>query len=614
VGIPPTNGRPSGGYPAGEPQPRAVPYSSIVELLGEGLVAFDRDGAVLSCNRAARRILGSTEQLPSFCGGACDPPLLLPDGSFMGPAAAPAAVALRTGTAVVDQVVGATRPSGRVRWLSVNAVPVPVGAEAGDLGAVVSFRDITDRKRADAAHEERAIYDALTGLPNQGLLKERVDQAMNRALAGASSVAVVLIGIDRFRVVNDSLGHSAGDALLTRFADRLRVAAAEQTVGRVGGDIFAVVVEDVVAPADAVGWAQRHLRVDGNHRFEVGAFELYVAFSAGIAFSGPGMTAEDLLRNADLAMSRAKQAGGDQVAAFEERDLEAVRERLALETELRHAIATDQIRVFYQPVVRTDDNRVIGAEALARWYHPRRGPVPPDVFLPVLTGLGLSGDLTSYVLRTACAQVAAWKSQGKVPDDFRVSVNLAADDLVNPALADEIRQVLETTGLEPRFLALEVTETGLIRDTEVALECLGAIHRLGVNLALDDFGTGYSSLSYLNIFPVDVVKIDKSFVPGLGADANATALVRGILSLTRALGLAAVAEGIENLTQLEALRQLGCKFAQGFFWSPAVPPEEFPSTFEMPVAPDYEVACPVEHMEGGWTPAGSRPSGSLEWR
>jgi diguanylate cyclase (GGDEF)-like protein len=436
---------------------------------------------------------------------------------------------------------------------------------------------------------------------------------MNRALADASSVAIVLIGIDRFRVVNDSLGHSAGDVLLTRFADRLRVAAANRTVARVGGDVFAVVIEDVVAPAEAVGWAQRHLRVDGNHRFEVNAFELYVAFSAGVAFSGPGMTAEDLLRNADLAMSRAKQAGGDQVATFEERDLEAVRERLALETELRHAIATDQIRVFYQPVVRTDDHRVIGAEALARWYHPLRGEVRPDVFLPVLTGLGLTGELTSYVLRTACAQVAEWKNQGKVGRDFRVSVNLAADDLVNPGLADEIRQVLENTGLEPRFLALEVTETGLVRDTEVALGCLGAIHRLGVNLALDDFGTGYSSLSYLNIFPVDVVKIDKSFVSGLGADANATALVRGVLSLTRALGLAAVAEGIENYTQLEALRQLGCKFAQGFLWSPAVPPEEFPSAFDMALAPDYEVACRLGYMEGVWTPVDSRAS-SLQGR
>ena len=242
----------------------------------------------------------------------------------------------------------------------------------------------------------------------------------------------------------------------------------------------------------------------------------------------------------------------------------------------------------YQPVVRTDDHRVIGAEALARRCHPRRGEVAPTVFIPVVEELGLTSELTSQVLRTACAQVVRWKAQGKVADDFRVSVNLGADDLVNPKLVEEVGEVLETSGLAPGSLALEVTETGLVRDPEAALECLRAIRRLGVHLAVDDFGTGYSSLSYLNMFPVDVVKIDKSFVFGLGADANATALVRGILSLTRALGLTAVAEGIENEIQLEALRQLGCRLAQGFFWSRAVPPEEFPSAFDMPPAPDAQ--------------------------
>jgi EAL domain-containing protein (putative c-di-GMP-specific phosphodiesterase class I) len=285
-------------------------------------------------------------------------------------------------------------------------------------------------------------------------------------------------------------------------------------------------------------------------------------------------------------MSRAKETCGAKVVAFEERDLETVRERLALETDLRQALGERQIRVAYQPVVRTDDHRVIGAEALARWFHPRHGEVPPGVFVPVVQALGLSSELTSLVLRTACAQVVRWKAEGKVAGDFRVAVNLCADDLVNPKLVEEVGEVLRTSGLEPGFLALEVTETGLVRDPEAALECLRAIRRLGVHLAVDDFGTGYSSLSYLNMFPVDVVKIDKSFVCGLGADANAATLVRGILSLTSALGLTAVAEGIENDIQLEALRQLGCKFAQGFFWSRAVPPEEFPSAFDMPPAPD----------------------------
>jgi diguanylate cyclase (GGDEF)-like protein len=425
-----------------------------------------------------------------------------------------------------------------------------------------------------------SICDPLTGLLNLGWFRQQVDQALDRS-GECPRVAVVLIGIDRFRVVNDSLGHSAGDALLVAFADRLQIDTPNGTVGRVGGDVFAVVIDGVGSVAEAVDWARRRMHEPGNHRFVVKSAELYVAYSAGVAFSGQGDTAEDLVRNADLAMSRAKQAGGGQVVAFEERDLAAVRERLALECDLRQALAEDQIYVAYQPVVRTDDYRVIGAEALARWDHPVRGQVAPDVFLPVLAGLGLASELTSLILRRACTQAVRWRNEGKVGDDFQLSVNLFAEDLVNPGLVEDVRQALEISGLEPGLLALEVTETGLIRDTETALECLKAIRRLGPRMAVDDFGTGYSSLSYLNMFPVDIVKIDKSFVLRLGRDADATALVRGILSLTRALGLTAVAEGIENHTQLETLRQLGCTLAQGYFWCPPVPPEDFPSTLSM---------------------------------
>jgi diguanylate cyclase (GGDEF)-like protein len=422
-------------------------------------------------------------------------------------------------------------------------------------------------------------------LPDQDPLNDRVARALDRADRDGSRVAVVLIGVDRFPVVTDSLGHSAGEALLAQFAGLLQEAVPGRTVTRVGGDVFSIVVEEAGTVAGTVEWAQRQFRSTSRHRFEVDGSELYLSFSTGIAFSGPGATAEVLVRNAEVAMNRAKQTCGAKVVAFEQGDLEAVRERLALETDLRQALVESRIRVAYQPVVRTDDHRVIGAEALARWRHPRHGEVPPTVFIPVVEALGLSSELTSLVLRTACAQVVSWKAEGKVGEDFRVSVNLCADDLANPKLAEEVGEVLRTTGLEAGFLALEVTETGLIRDPEAALECLRAIRRLGVHLAVDDFGTGYSSLSYLNMFPVDVVKIDKSFVCGLGADANATALVRGILSLTSALGLTAVAEGIETDVQLKVLRQLGCKFAQGFLWSRAVPPEEFPSDFDMAPAP-----------------------------
>jgi diguanylate cyclase (GGDEF)-like protein/PAS domain S-box-containing protein len=478
------------------------------------------------------------------------------------------------------------RPDGNEVWLSL--VTTLVREIGGESYWFEQLRDVSDRKDAELALEQLALYDTLTGLPNHSLLKDRVNLALNRAEQNSARVAVVLMGIDRFSVVTDSLGHSAADAVLAQFGANLQTAVPDLTVARVGGDVFAAVVEGAGAVASTVEWAQRQFSAPGLHRFEVDGSELYITFSTGIALSGPGANAEDLLRNADVAMSRAKEAGGAKVVAFEERDLEAVRDRLALETDLRHAIAEGQIQVVYQPVVRTDNHRIIGAEALARWHRPGHGEVSPEAFVPVLAALGLAGELTSHVLRTACDQLARWKNYGKVADDFRVSVNLCAEDLTNPGLAEEVGHVLATSGLEPGLLALEVTETGLVSDTEAALKCLRDIRRLGVHLAVDDFGTGYSSLSYLNMFPVEVVKIDKSFVSGLGRDADATTLVRGVLSLTRALGLTAVAEGIEDEIQLDALRRLGCSLGQGYLWSRPVPPEEFPGGFNMPPAPDPE--------------------------
>ena len=685
---------------------QAAQYRLTVESLGEGLVVFGRDGTVLSYNNAAERIVGSADRLSCLAGDTEGGLLLLPDGSTIEPGGTPVRFALETGCPVVDLTVGATRPSGEVRWLSVNCVPVPERDQAGDVGVVVSFqdvtisrqaerrvhlgfeqaatglalaggdgrftevnpalcsilgrsrddllgsvltdyavagpsqahysselispaedqhtaemqflrpdgtvvwlsaittlvrevgaepywfeqvRDISDHKSTEATLEQLAISDPLTNLPNRNLLKDRVERALVRARQAGSRTAVFLVGIDRFKAINDSLGHSAGDALLVAFADLLRLAAPDVTVARFGGDVFAVVIERVVTLDDAVEWSQQHLLAATNGKFEVEGSEVYVTSSTGIALSSSGATADDLIRNADLAMNRAKVAGGGHAVAFEEKDLEALRERLELETDLRTAITQHQISVVYQPVVSTDNHRIIGAEALARWHHPRWGHVPPDTFIVVAERLGLMAGLTSHVLSVACAQLAAWKTEGRVADDFRVAVNLSADDLAGPGLVEVVRQALDSCGLDAGSLTVEVTETGLVRDTGTALAVLQAIRRLGVRIAIDDFGTGYSSLSYLKMFPVDVVKIDKSFVFGLGRDAEATALVRGILSLTRALGLTAVAEGIENDVQLEALRQLGCPLAQGYFFCRPVPADQFPSELSIAPAPDGDV-------------------------
>ncbi len=261
---------------------------------------------------------------------------------------------------------------------------------------------------------------------------------------------------------------------------------------------------------------------------------------------------------------------------------------LELDTDVRAAIEQRRIRIAYQPIVRTDDHRIVAAEALARFRPPHGVDVPPDVFIPVAARLGLMGELTAHVLGTACSQLVAWKKAGRTADDLSISVNLSADDLVGPGLIKSVQYALDSSGLDPRSLVLEVTEVGMVRDTESALACLRAVRRLDVRIAVDDFGTGYSSLSFLKMFPVDVVKIDKSFALGLGRDAGATTLVRGILSLARSLGLTVVAEGVENDVQLEALRQLGCPFAQGYFFCHPVFPEEFPSIVRAAPTPDQD--------------------------
>jgi PAS domain S-box-containing protein len=270
---------------------------------------------------------------------------------------------------------------------------------------------------------------------------------------------------------------------------------------------------------------------------------------------------------------------------------------LELDADIRAAIEQGRIRIAYQPIVRADDHRIVAAEALSRFQHPHRGDVPPDVFLPVAARLGLMGDLTAHVLSTACSQLVAWKKAGQTAADLSMSVNLSADDLVGPRLIRSVCQALDASGLDPRSLVLEVTEIGMVRDTESALACLRAARRLDVRIAVDDFGTGYSSLSLLKMFPVDVVKIDKSLASKLGRDAEATALVRGIVSLARSLGLTVVAEGVENDVQLEALRQLGCPFGQGFFFCRPVGPEEFPRAISAAPAPDQDAMLARARLE-----------------
>lgn len=554
--------------------------------VGAGLALLDEEGRFSDVNPAACSILGRSQAdllgvtLAAFAADEASSSL------------ANQLASLSTNRHSLE--LCALKPDGTEIWLSVTTCLV---TEVGGARYwTMDLKDVSSRKRTEAALEKLALFDSLTGLPNHGLLRDRTARALTRH---PEAVAVAYISVDRLRNVNESLGRDAGDDLLRLVAVRLSALAPGSTVARVSGGTFAVVIEGVNDADRVLGLADTYMQDPANHTYRVASQSLHMEFSTGVALAATGMTADDLLRNAEFAMNRGREAGGNQVLGFHEGDLEAVRRRLRLENDLRHAIASHGIRVVYQPVVTTKHQEIVAAEALARWCHPDQGEISPATFIALASRLGLNFDLTSQVLHSACRQVAEWKKGGLVGRDFFISVNLSAEDVVDPRLVRAVRNALSQSGVEPATLFLEVNETGFVRDTDTALRNLRAVRRLGVRLAVDDFGTGYSSLSYLRMFPVDAVKIDLSFISGLGRDPNATALVRGILSLTGALGLVAVAEGIENDLQLEALHDLGCPLAQGYYWSAPVEGSEFHEVARR-LLPSVEERPAEEGSGRGW--------------
>lgn len=549
-------------------------FGWAVESLREGVVVYDSDGRIAHHNGAARRILGFAPRSVQQLRAAGSSPYVRPDGTPLPLEEHPSRVAFETGRPVVGATVGLRLPDGETRWLLVNAIPAGRHEGLSGIGTVVSFEDVTARQRAVQALENITLRDPLTGLTNRALLLDRLGQSLERAMARGANVAMVLVDVDGFNSLNDGYGFAAGDDLLADLAGRLQRRVPAATVGRLSADTFGVILESAGDPDDVVA-AAHGLREAATGRCTVGEADVYVSCSAGVALGPPGAAAEQLLRNADLALHRAKAAGGGRTVVYEDGDLASARDRLELERDLRLAIARGGLTIEYQPIVRISDHTVVGAEALARWHHPTRGPIAPASFVEMATTLGLVRQLTRQMLEGACHQVAAWRAGGVIGPGFRVAVNLTAADLADPGLPGEVHEILERAGLDAGCLTLEVTETGLVQDTDTALAALYAVRRLGAHVSIDDFGTGYSSLSYLRRFPIDKVKIDKSFVQGLGHDPDATTLARGIVSLASGLGLQTIAEGIENDVQLQALVQLGCPLAQGYLWSEPVPPERF---------------------------------------
>ncbi|GGK80666.1 putative bifunctional diguanylate cyclase/phosphodiesterase [Mangrovihabitans endophyticus] len=435
-----------------------------------------------------------------------------------------------------------------------------------DLRAiVVSLRDIGTRRALEEELSRQAFTDSLTGLPNRALFRDRLEQAVARS--AGRPVTVLLIDLDDFKLVNDDLGHSAGDDLLADLAARLsRQMRPGDTLARLGGDEFAVLVEDLDPSAAAV-LAER-LVAEGKRPMRLGSRDITSTLSIGVATSAGAqdVPAEQLLRNADLAMYAAKRDGRDTYAIFDPSMYRSVLEEAQQRTEMERALEEQQFRVLYQPVVDMASQRVVGAEALVRWQHPVRGLLGPYEFIAGAEASGLIVPLGRWVLREACAQLAQWQRENAGAADLKMNVNLSARQFQYAGLVEDVTAAIADAGIASAALTLEITESMLMQDIDNAIETLHALRRLGVHLAIDDFGTGYSSLSYLKQLPVDVIKIDKSFVDQVETDSGDVALVDAVVGLGQALNMRTVAEGVETDGQWMTLRRIGCDQAQGYLF------------------------------------------------
>jgi diguanylate cyclase (GGDEF)-like protein len=448
-----------------------------------------------------------------------------------------------------------------------------MSSEGVSYGRVWSFSDITERKNAEQRLARQAYHDALTGLPNRALFIDRIGRAISRARRSGKSVAVLFLDLDRFKWVNDSLGHEAGDLLLQAVAQRLqKCMRPEDTAARMGGDEFVVLVEDISDVSDATRLADR-IAEELRAPFMLGAHEVFTAASIGITVSSGSSDekASDLLRDADAAMYRSKNRGGSQHQLFT-RNMNAVAQaNLELETDLRHAIEREEFELMFQPVVNLSTRQVVGVETLVRWHHPQRGAVWAHEFIPLAEHTGLILPIGAWVVGEACRQAHQWQLQSSGGAAPSISINLSARQFQQPDLVGTISQALHTTGLLPQLLTLEITESVIMDDAESTIVTLRELKALGVHLAIDDFGTGYSSLSYLKRFPVNTLKIDRSFISGLGSDAEDTAIVRAIVTLAKTLGMDVTAEGVESVEQVQQLQALECDRAQGYYFAPPMP-------------------------------------------
>jgi diguanylate cyclase (GGDEF)-like protein/PAS domain S-box-containing protein len=536
-------------------------YRALAANSSDGVVLVDPDGRLLNDSPTLAVLAGRPG---ASTAGVHISDIIHPDD--IDDVRAILARALLNPTVVFDAEFRVRHADGRYLWFGARAVNLLHDPDVN--GVVVNIQDVTDRKAAEARLSHQAFHDPLTGLANRALLRQRVEHVLRRPGRTGQDSAVIYLDLDGFKNVNDSLGHDAGDHLLRDVARRLQAAVrAGDTVARLGGDEFAVLLENNRYPReDAVFIAERIL-VALREPVTVEGLQICVSASVGIAIAGPETTAASALRNADVAMYRAKAAGKNQWVVYEPQMRAEAVERLRLEADLATAIEHEQLRLEYQPVVDLATRRIVGCEALLRWDHPTFGTVPPDKFVPVAEETGLIAPIGRWVLETACRAAAHFLSLDGVDPDFTMAVNVSGRQVETDSFVAEVSDALALARLAPDALVLEMTESVLVRDASIAARCLQQLRSLGVRLAIDDFGTGYSSLSYLRQFPIDILKIDRSFVSGVSEGAPLPPILKGLLDLGHTLGLDMVAEGIEHPWHLDALLAEGCHLGQGYLFS-----------------------------------------------
>jgi len=543
-------------------------FRAVAETASDAIVVADSAGEVTYFNTGAER----TFLLPSR--EALGRPLtaLLPERFH------------ETYQTEVGYVLAAGAPAGG-RTIEVAArrsddseFPVELSLASwtarGQTFVTAIIRDITDRRQAEEQIRHLAFHDALTGLPNRLLFGDRLQMAINHARRYRQRVAILFVDIDRFKVINDSLGHSRGDQLLQDVAGRLRECLREDdTIARFGGDEFTLLLSNVTRVEDAVNVAGKILKALEAPFLLPSGSELFVTPSIGVAlYPDDGHDLETLVKNADAAMYQAKEQGGNRYQLYTPALNAMALGLLTMENELHQALAREEMVVHYQPLQDLRSGRIHGVEALVRWRHPRKGLLLPQEFISLAEVTGLIVPLGSYVLRTACAQVREWQQTGH--PELMVSVNLSARQLQDPAFAPQVLAILAETGLEPRFLDLEITENNAMQSASSTIEVLARLKAEGVRISIDDFGIGYSSLSYLRQLPIDTLKIDQSFVRNIATVRGDSAIVTAVIVMAHALKLEVVAEGVETNSQLAFLGARRCDRIQGFLFSPPLRPED----------------------------------------